>query len=79
LPEVWVEVTKAVAAAPPGQRLILFETEPLQAIRQRLQTEWQVAAVVFQTCETPAHDGSYFDRMKRNVESLRSAVGQAHP
>lgn len=78
-PEVWVEVAKAVAAAPPGLRLMLFETEPLQAIRQRLQTEWQVTAVVFQTCETPAQDGSYFERMKRNIESLRGAVSQAHP
>lgn len=76
-PAQWAEVAKAVAAAPSGPRLMFFESEPLPMIRQRLLTDWQVATVVFQTCETPSRDGSYFERMKQNVETLRRAVGQA--
>lgn len=78
-PEVWEVVRKAVAAAGPGRRLMLFESDPLPVIRERLQTEWQILSVVFQTCESPPPDGNYFTRMQMNIESLRRSVGQAHP
>ncbi|MCW5557394.1 MAG: zinc ABC transporter substrate-binding protein [Verrucomicrobiae bacterium] len=77
-PEVWEAVRNAVAAAGPGRCLMLFESEPLPVIRERLQTEWQILPVVFQTCESPPPDGNYFTRMQTNVESLRRVVGQAY-
>ena len=77
-PEVWEAVRKEIAAPGSRVRLMLFESDPLPVIRDRLQTEWQILAVVFSPCETPPTGGNYFTQMQMNVESLRRAVGQAH-
>lgn len=75
----WDAVRRATAAAGTGPRVMLFETRPLPETRERLRSGHGIAAVVFETCESPSPDGNYFQRMRRNVESLRAAVGPAPP
>jgi len=61
------------------RRILLFESEPLPAIRERLATEFQVAAVVFDPGETRPAVGNYFSVMLQNLASLRRSLGQPNP
>lgn len=78
-PEVWEGVRQAVTASGPGRRLMLFESDPLPAIRERLAAEWQIVSVVIDPCETPPAGENYFTHMQKNINSLRHAVGRVHP
>ncbi len=74
----WEAVHQAVLASGAGVRLLLFESDPLPAIRERLAAEWQIVSVVFDPCETPPAGENYFKRMQKNIDSLRRVVGPVH-
>lgn len=73
----WQAVLDAAQAAPAdAPRLLLFESEPLSATRERLLRDWGFTAVVFSPCETPQGGADYLARMNANLDSLRDSLTQ---
>lgn len=68
----WADIGKQLAGG--GLVIVLFEEEPLGAIRDRLQSACGAAAVVFSPCEQPG-EGSYIERMNRNLDGFERSLG----
>ncbi len=62
----------ALRARHPGT-LMLWEEEPLPAVRAELQKRG-VRPVVFWTCGNRPAAGDYLQAMRRNLEELRAAL-----
>lgn len=71
--EQWAAVGDAMRRNGEGPRVLLFEEEPRPATRERLRSEWGAEAVVFDPCERGG-EGTYVERMNRNVDRLSAAL-----
>ena len=77
--EQWKEVGKEAAGlGKPGTRVMLFESEPQAATRERLLKEWGVEAVVWSPCESLPEEakkagGDYLSVMNENMNRLQDA------
>jgi zinc transport system substrate-binding protein len=70
----WALVRDAVSGASEAPRVMLFESEPLPATRERLLREFKVVAVTFSPCESAEAGRDYLVRMRANLDALSTAL-----
>lgn len=61
----------------PDPRLLLWESEPTDAIRDRLLNDLGVVSVVFSPIESRPDTGDFVSQMRENIARLRAALPRA--
>jgi len=76
----WRELdSQAAAQSDARPTIILFEAEPVEAIRTRIESQWKSKVVVFSPCESlgsaeRAAGEDYLSTMTQNLERLKAAL-----
>jgi zinc transport system substrate-binding protein len=68
----WAELRALLADRP--SRLMLWEAEPLPAVRERLERELRIRPVVFETCGNRPLEGDFLEAMQQNAARVTAAA-----